>query len=322
MARLDRDTGLPSQALQVGEEETEAHHVALSGGRAWITGLSNDPDYHPACSGTCSDVGSMGASDDTYLLALDAGGDCELYCVFSSLEHDRGLALAPDGSGGVFLGGRYEGSINFMSPLGEYGGTDGFLAHVDLSGTAVAARPLAGSADDAVLDIAVLGGEPIVAGTITSGAFLDKEGAAESPGYVAKLEDSMLAEEWHHYVGNARLAGVIRVVAVAASSQTVLTAGDFGGGDDAFTLDGVVRSAADRDVFVARMDAAGAVMDVATLAAATERAWLTTGVALTSDGEPVVVGAFDATLRASNGVLECATAPCGFVVGLGPPAGP
>jgi hypothetical protein len=307
--------GTPLIAAEIGGGETDARDVAIGPSFEWVVGTTSEPGTLPDCSDMCSDTGDPGGSDDAYVIAIRRDGPCQFTCVFSSTDHDRGLTIAAAGSG-AYVGGSTLGMMNFMTPIGHYDGSDGFIAHLDQSGTAVAALPVGGAGDDALLALASSQGMAIAVGSLSpAGTTFGMELVGSAPGYVVSLDQDLM-HQWHHYVGNSAEAGDVRVGAVAANLDAIVVGGDFGDSDVDF--DGLVRSpAGERDVFAVRTNREGADGRMAAVGASDEGAE-TTGVAITSDGNVVISGVFEGGLQSANQAVTCpSSATCGFVVDFG-----
>ena len=97
-------------------------------GGAFTTGLFQEE----ASFGAGVTLTSAGASD-AFLARYSASGDLVFAIRAGGDERDSGVDLAPDGSGGVFVSGYFEGAIDFGGKPGlvSVSGTDAFLARYD-----------------------------------------------------------------------------------------------------------------------------------------------------------------------------------------------
>ena len=111
-------------------------------------------------------------SKDIVLVNVDATGTTVWAKRFGGTGSDSLHAMAVDASGNLYLAGQFSSSITFGSTtLTSSGGSDGFLAKLDSSGTPVWARKMGGTGNDITYSVAVSAtGEIAVAGSFNVGA--------------------------------------------------------------------------------------------------------------------------------------------------------
>ncbi len=175
------------------------------------------------------------------------------------LEPENGRAVATDGSGNLFVAGEFNGSATFeTTTLTSAGSSDVFVAKYDVGGALLWAQSAGGSEQDAVSGCATDGqGNVFVAGNFRGSA--DFGGTTLTSGgefevYIAKYDAEGILL-WARSAGN--WSGWVRGVATDGSGNVIVTGyfeqtATFGGTD--------LTSTGHYDVFVAKYDAAGALL--------------------------------------------------------------
>ena len=207
----------------------------------------------------CGSLAS-GGSGDIFVGRLDAAGACIYAKRFGDASTQELLALAPDPSHNVFLGGRFKGTVNFGgAPLTMPATTFGaFTAKLDGAGghvfsTAFGNTTLSQETTSVATD---LSGNVFVAGsfsgTLTAGATtLTSAGMRDL--FVTKLDPGGAAV-WAKRFGDASdQAGAIHLAVDPAGN--VLLAGTLQGSLDLGS--GLLASVGGDDVFLGKLDAAG-----------------------------------------------------------------
>jgi hypothetical protein len=121
-------------------------------GRTYATGVfSGSADLLPAVGPT---IASNGASQDAFLLGLDAAGAVSFLFPIGGSDTDRANALAVTSTGVVVIGGTFRGSAAFantiVTQLTSQGGDDAFLAGYASDGTFLWAGGLGGLAEEQI----------------------------------------------------------------------------------------------------------------------------------------------------------------------------
>jgi hypothetical protein len=199
------------------------------------TPLDDDCDgTAPSCTGTLQWPLRFGDAADQYL-----------------------TGVAVDGGGNVLLAGYFTGTFDLGgSPLASAGSVDAFVAKLDASGHHVWSKRFGMSGASEAKAVAVdPAGNVLLTGTFTGavdfgGAPLTSAGGADV--FVVKLTASG-AHAWSKRFGDAAAQSVAGI-AVDGAGDAVLT-GDFSGSID---FGGGALATADLDVFVAKLDPAGA----------------------------------------------------------------
>ncbi|WP_437764870.1 hypothetical protein WMF27_32995 [Sorangium sp. So ce281] len=197
--------------------------------------------------------------DDVFVAKLREGGAHVWSKRLGGAGEQRASAVAVDGNGNVVVVGTFEGTMDLpdgAAPLTSAGGKDAFVTRFSASGAHLWTKRLGGPGDQRATSVAVDGNQrAIVAGDFdgtldVGGAALASAGGADV--FVTKLDGSGNVH-WTRRFGDAedqRAGGVAADVA-----DNVLLTGelqgsaDFGGGPRT--------SAGGRDVFVAKLNAAG-----------------------------------------------------------------
>jgi hypothetical protein len=200
--------------------------------------------------------------DDVFVAKLDPDGNHLWSKIFGGDGADRCDRITVDAAGNVIVAGAFSAAANFGgTQLTSAGMRDVFVAKLGPNGNVVFARRAGGSGDDLAYGAAAdATGNVLVTGTFAGsldfgGPQLTSDG--ESDVFVAKLDPG------GQHVWSARFGGPgadeAQDVAVNQTTGEVVLTGtftstvDFSGQGEA-----VMTSAGDRDIFVAKLDPAGA----------------------------------------------------------------
>ena len=274
--------------------------VSVDGsGNVFVTGLFN---------GTV-DFGGGGltstlSSEDIFLAKYDAGGTHLWSQRFGDVEDDLGLSVSVDGSGNVFVTGRFAGTVNFGGGFLFAAGfsDDIFLAKFDASGTHLWSQRFGDTSTDTGESVSVDGsGNVFVTGnfqkTVDFGG-----GNLISAGFdifLAKY-DASGTHLWSKQFGDT-LADTGLGVTVDGSGNVFVTGlfrgtVDFGGGP--------LTGAGPPDIFLAKYDAGGAhVWSKRFGATGADQGW---SVSADGSGNVVATGRFVGTVDFGGGPLTSA----------------
>jgi fibronectin type 3 domain-containing protein len=241
-----------------GSGNDEAHAIATdSNGNAYVAGETASPDFPRASP---LQANNKSSSFTAFVAKLNPSGSTLLYSTYlGGSGSDAAFAIAVDGSGNAYIGGQTT-SIDFptVNPVQgtNHGGTDGFVAKLNASGSAlVYSTYLGGSAFDSVRAIAVdSGGAAYMTGQTSSGnfplasPFQSVNGNTNYTAYVAKLNTAGSALVYSTYLGGNVMdqgngiavdgTGNAFVAGYTSSSNfptvSPVQASNAGGGGDAF----------------------------------------------------------------------------------------
>ncbi len=230
-------------------------------GSAYVTGRADSANF-PTTPGAF-DTTFNGASD-AFVTRLDPTGSALVYSTYlGGSGTEFGFSIALDGGGSAYVTGRIF-SADFPTTPGAFdvtfhgGGSDGFVAKLNSTGSALAySTYLGGSGDDHGAGIAVDGvGSAFVAGSTnsadfptTSGAFSVTFNGGLTDAFVAQLDPTGSALGYSTYLGGSDAdfgssiavdnAGSAYVTGRTSSANLPTTAGAFdttyhGGPGDAF----------------------------------------------------------------------------------------
>lgn len=205
-----------------------------SSGDAYVTGASDSAGF-PTTPGAFQTTNAGGTDD--YVLELNPSGSA---LIFSTLlggngpETPGGIALGPGGD--VYVSGS-TGSTNFPTTPGALqttygGGTDGFVAELNPTGSAlIYSTFLGGTGDDVAQGIAPdAGGSAYVDGTTNStdfpttpGAFQTAYGGGANDLFVVKLNPTGSALTYSTYLGGSGKEGPGYSVAIDSMGSAYVT---------------------------------------------------------------------------------------------------
>ncbi|MFO0875887.1 MAG: SdrD B-like domain-containing protein [Gemmataceae bacterium] len=115
---------------------------------------------------------------DVFVARFNAAGDFQWAQRFGNTGEDRGLHLAADAFGNLFVSGMFTGSVDADPGSGQFvltsaGASDAFVTRLDANGTFVWARSLGGSSADEANGVAVdARGTVTISGSVTGSADL------------------------------------------------------------------------------------------------------------------------------------------------------
>ena len=190
-----------------GRHDAWLAHYDAAGGRSWIRQFGGaDDDYVEAgvpdgaggvflCGRRLIQTGVL--RTDAWVARFDAQGQ-ELWTVpFSTSQSEVATSIAPDGQGGVFVGGSTTGQLGGAS----FGNWDAWIARVSAGGSVAWVQQFGSpSSDQAKVIVPDSAGGAFIAGA-TSGA-LSGVSAGATDAWVARY-DSTGAEIWTRQFGSA-----------------------------------------------------------------------------------------------------------------------
>jgi len=284
--------------------------VAVDGsGNVYHTGL-----FQGTVDFGAGDVTSNGGWEDVYVSKHNAAGAHQWTTTFGGTGRTAGHGLAVDGSGNVYISGRFLDTVNLgAGNVTSNGGWDGFFLKLNSSGAHQWTTTFGDTSNDMGWGVAVDGSGNVYAigyfvGTVDFGAG-DVTSNGSWDGFLLKL-NSAGAHQWtttfggtsSDYATGVAVDGSGNVHVAGAFQNTV----NFGAGN--------VTSNGSRDVFVTKLNAAGA------------HQWTTTfggtgndygyGVAVDGSGNVHVAGFFRNTVDFGAGDVTSAGLDDAFVTKL------
>jgi hypothetical protein len=274
-----------------GDQDDAAHAVAVDadGQVALVGAFFGDlslPDGR-----TLSNAGGS----DILLARYGADGHALGFAAFGDAAEQRALAVAFDDDGAMYLGGWFEGSVDFGGGPLSTADRDAFVAKLDDKGEHLWSVSFGGAGSDEVAALAFdPAGALVVAGVLDGPARVlgtDLNGGPDADAFVLSLEPGAAALRWAKRYG---AAGEQRAEAVAADDAGVVVSGafaqaiDFGGAS--------LAGQSPLDAFVVALDSNGThrwSQGFGSSAAVAQHAY---GVAA-RDGETVVVGGYEGSIR-------------------------
>ncbi|MEV6411364.1 alpha/beta hydrolase-fold protein [Kribbella sp. NPDC051718] len=237
-------------------------------------------------------------SDDAFVAQYDVQGNQRWFTKLGTAAADRGYAVAADADGAVYVGGYTKGELGGVNA----GDKDVFLAKLDAEGKQVWLRQFGSAGEEKGMALAVSGDGVYLAG-MTAGALGSPVGDVD--GFVARF-DRDGNRVWVEQLGTPQADEFWAMTADGAGGVllTGYSAGDFAGA-----------LAGDKDLIVARVDAAGVVVwkdqvgttgnDKGAAIARDETGFVVAG--FTDGALRAVVGKFDAVLVRYKGDLTRAS---------------
>lgn len=250
------DAGMDDGGGIVSDWAKRFGSTAFDGSHDVALGLDGSVYVVGAFSGTV-DFGGGDASSagdtDVFVAKFGASGVHEWSVTFGGAGADSGLGISVAGSGDVFVGGSFSGTVDFGDgPVQSAGSTDGFVLKLSgASGALAWAIRMGGSGSDEVAAVAV-----DAAGAVaTTGSFVGTVnfggGNVSSNGgqdvFVAKYAGSNGAHQWSRAVGGASIDDP---GGIAIGGGDVFIAGRFYGSGE-FGGD-TITAAGGWDTFIAR----------------------------------------------------------------------
>lgn len=248
VARLDGATGTPAWGTRFGGTDYDvARGVALDeSGGVIVVG-----DFLGAFSIGASNLASAGATD-VLVARFDANtGNPIVAKRFGGAGHDSARSVAIAAGAGPVLTGEFEEAIDFGgAALTSAGGTDVFVAELDVAGKHVQSRRFGGFGDESARRLALDGKKNLLLGGFTTGTVDFGAGPVSSAGgrdiLLTKL-DAKLNALWTRRFGDASFYQQATAVAYGPKGE-VRCGGFFAGTVDFGT--GPTMSAGGTDAFV------------------------------------------------------------------------
>jgi len=225
------------------------------GNRLWIRQLgSTDADYMDAAAAdgsggvfvsgwTSGNLGGPSAGgEDVWLARYDSAGNQIWVQQFGTGSSDFAFSAAPDGAGGVYVGGLTHGQLG----AAVLGGGDCWISRFDSAGSRLWTRQFGTSSYDTLAAAAADGAGGVCVGGTTNGS-LSGSNAGLSDAWVARF-DSLGNQVW------------VRQLGTSADDRMTSAAQDMSGGA---YVSGITKGslhgphAGDEDAWVARYDGAG-----------------------------------------------------------------
>jgi hypothetical protein len=210
-------------------------------------GVALDPQDRPVVTGyTAGDLDGKhpgNTSDDAFATRYDVNGTREWITQFGTTAADRSYSVATDPAGGIYLGGYTKGDLGGANA----GDKDVFLAKLDADGKQVWLRQLGSAGEEKGMAVAV-SGDSVYLGGMTAGALGEPQGGLD--GFVARFDEAGTTS-WVDQLGTTESDEVWALTADGSGGVLLAgyTAGDFAG-----------QLAGDKDLIVAKVDPAGAVV--------------------------------------------------------------
>ncbi len=242
-----------------------------SSGNVYATGyFVGTVDFDPGAG--VSNLTSAGLRD-LFVLKLDASGDFVWAVVVGATSNDESRSVAVDGSGNVYVTGRFQGTVDFDPGGGVFnlssdgGSVDAFVLKLDSLGNFVFAKAVGSSSTDVGLSVAIDSiGNIYASGYFSATVDFDPgvgvfnlSAAGGLDVFVLKL-DSSGNFIWAKAVGGGGTDTAIGMT--VDGSGNVYATGQFGGMADfdpgAGTLN--LTSAGGQDVFFLKLDPSGALV--------------------------------------------------------------
>ncbi|MEP7123586.1 MAG: hypothetical protein ABJE95_21840 [Byssovorax sp.] len=249
------------------------------------------------------DDGSVNAADETWGRVF---GD-------AASQEVNGVAVDP--AGNILIAGTFNGSITFgpMDSISSSGGSDAFVAKLTATGSPSWHVKLGDGADQAMVAISVdaVGG-PVVTGTFAGAINFDGTNPVNGFSFIAKY-DSTGGYKWSKIITTT---GISNGVAIDSAGNTII-AGLFQGSLD---LGGapLVATGSGAEAFVAKLSATGTLVWNKRFGDANSVLATAASVAITSLGEPLVVGNVSGPINLGTGVLTPAGESDVWVAKLSP----
>ncbi|MQP52167.1 MULTISPECIES: T9SS type A sorting domain-containing protein [unclassified Flavobacterium] len=138
-----------NQNLYVYDNATDAL------GNIYLTGeYSGTVDFDPG-TGSQNQTATATGGRDIFILKLDATGAFGWVKTYGGTGIDFGQRIAVDNTGNIYVGGRFQNSVNFTGYGGfaSNGGYDGFLLKIDTTGTLEWVLDLSGGGTEGFLGL-------------------------------------------------------------------------------------------------------------------------------------------------------------------------
>jgi hypothetical protein len=275
---------------------------------------------------------SSAAGADGYVLKLGNDGSFRWVRQFAGSGDSGGTAITADGSGGIYVGGMYSGTVDVdpgsaVNNSTSKGALDAFVVKLTAAGSYVFGKKFGGSSGDEYVNGVAVGGDGHVqvAGSFHGSVDFDPSSTSEKKLTAAGGSDVFVQElsSTGSYVSARRVGGSGDDLAgdVAADSfGNVFVTGGFKGTVDFDPRDGTVSktSGGDLDAFVLKLDSAAAFSWVYVAGGSSlDRG---TDLALASDGGVALTGQFagQANFRGGGILTSSGGTSDAFVARLAP----
>jgi FG-GAP-like repeat/Beta-propeller repeat len=289
---------------------------------------------------------------DLFVAKINAVGDTQWVKRFvgEGSEDIRGLTL--DGSGNIYIGGSFgagsigssltfakaQGSITLSTPVNDGGGGDSFAAKLDPNGNTVWAIKASGVSSDGVSGIAVDTTGVYITGGFSSNGPITFAGSTPvtlttgsySSTYVAKLDSGNGGVAWAQKFNDVYIdpntgmtTQVNRIVGETAYAQSIAVdttgiyvAGSFVEGlligSTATSAGTLLNGKGGRDIFVAKLNANGAVVYAKVYGGTSNDNFLGGGFTLGSDGSQYLAGVTSSSVASFGSTDSLSTATGNF----------
>lgn len=204
-----------------------ANDVALdAASNIYVTGLTQSVNFPTVASAQ----GGAAGGQDAFVTKLSPAGNVLLYSTYlggNGVDDGGKLVVAPDGN--AFVVGQ-TGSADFPVATGDLSGpTDGYLAHLDPSGSFVASTYIGGSGHDFASDLAfgpgtsllITGGTFAADFPVTPGVTQAVFGGGERDGFVIRFNRSTWATEYATFLGGTHFDSGLAIVGDADGAAYV-----------------------------------------------------------------------------------------------------
>lgn len=286
--------------------------VADPSGSVFIVGnFGNNIDFG---NGTKNAVGV-----DAYLVKFSPSGSYLWDKTFGTTLDQFGTSVAVDSAGEVLIAGYFFNSITLgMTTHTSLGGSDIYVAKFTSDGTYLWSQRFGGASDDQAKALALGQNNEIMfigttKGSIDFGNGIQTANMGVADVLVAKLNAGGMPI-WAKTFGSAGNSQIGNGIDVDGSGHVVITGGftgtiDFGGG--------ILTSGGGNDIFVAKLDNAGAQIWSKRFGDANANQ-VGNGVVVTASGAPFVVGKYDGALNIDGTLITSAGGGDIFVLSLQP----
>ncbi len=231
-------TALAYSTYLGGARYTAAYGIAVdSAGSAYVTGVTNSPDFPVTAGAFVTPNRAAGAQGDVFVAKVNPAGSALSYAsVFGGNGTDYGTSIVagPDGSayiaGRTFsFGARYTSIPTTPDALQRCGSNDAFLAKLDATGsTLVYSSHLGGNSKAAATSLALSSdGAVWVAGSTNNAAFPVTAGALQSA-YKGEGSGSFDSDNLLPYGGDAFITKVDLTGSLHLQAGCVVNGASFG----------------------------------------------------------------------------------------------
>jgi hypothetical protein len=265
--------------------------------------------------GTLASAGGQ----DIFVASLDPTGGYRWAKRFGDAGDQQAASIAVNQTGGIFITGAMSGTVDFGGgPLASAGGQDIFVANLDTSGGYVWARRFGDASSQQSTSVATgTDGSVFLTGASTGvtdfgGPCAALTSAGGQDVFVAKLDTTGSCVWADRFGGTGDQQGAS--IAVHAGGEAVITGAMTGQADFG---DGPLASAGGRDVFCAKLDAAGGYLWAKRFGDATAQSGV--AVAIDSASNTFVAGNFNGSVDfGANTLLTSAGGQDVFIAKFSP----